>query len=306
VSQLIFAYGAGMLATVNPCGFAMLPAFLAYYVAAGEAVPQTTARRLIQAMGVGLAVSAGFAGVFTVAGLLVAAGLRSLVGAVPWVAVVIGIVLVLLGAAMVTGRQIGVRVNATRLTGPGVGVARMAAFGAAYALASLSCTLAVLLAVVAQALATASLAGTVAVFIAYGAGAGTVLVLLALSAAVVSEVLARGLRRLLPMAGRLGGAVLALSGAYLVAYWAPVLFGNRSETGLSKTGGRLSGSLASLIADHQGLVIVLAAFPLIAAALATLRSRGAEASSSSRAVCAPAASASSGSTSHPKEKSHRA
>ena len=268
MSQLSFAYGAGMLATVNPCGFALLPAFLAYCVS-GDTSPRPTPQRLAQALGVGLAVSAGFAAVFTVAGLLVAAGLRSLVGAVPWAAVAIGGVLVLLGLAMVTGRRIGVRVDTGWLSRPGSGVGRMTAFGAAYALSSLSCTLAVLLAVVAQALATASLAGTLAVFVAYGAGAGTVLVLLALSAAVMSGALARALRGLLPVAGRLSGAVLTLSGAYLVAYWLPVLLGARSETLLSRSGDQLSGVLGSLLGRFQGLVVVLAAVALLAALAAT-------------------------------------
>lgn len=64
------------------------------------------------------------------------------------------------------------------------GPAGMLAFGAAYAIASLSCTLAVLLAVIAQALAASSLTTLVAVFAAYAAGASTVLVLLALSTAL--------------------------------------------------------------------------------------------------------------------------
>ncbi len=134
-----FAYGAGMLATVNPCGFALVPGFLAYYVS-GETSARPTPQRLAQALGVGLAVSAGFAAVFTVAGLLVAAGLRSLVGAVPWVAVAIGGVLVLLGLAMFPGRHVGVRVDTGWLSRSGTGVGRMAAFGAAYALSSLPCS----------------------------------------------------------------------------------------------------------------------------------------------------------------------
>ncbi|MGD9755164.1 MAG: cytochrome c biogenesis protein CcdA, partial [Acidimicrobiia bacterium] len=31
-APLALAFAAGMLATVNPCGFAMLPAYLSYFV----------------------------------------------------------------------------------------------------------------------------------------------------------------------------------------------------------------------------------------------------------------------------------
>jgi cytochrome c-type biogenesis protein len=281
VSQLAFAFGAGMLATVNPCGFAMLPAFLAFRVGAEDDASRSTPQRLAQGLRVGLVVSAGFAGVFTVAGLLVALGLRSLVSAVPWVAVVIGAVLVVLGLAMLAGRHVGLTINASGLSGAGAGLGRMAAFGAAYALTSLSCTLAVLLAVVAQALATASLASTLAVFAAYGAGAATVLMLLALSAAMASGALARSVRRLLPVASRLGGAVLTLSGLYLVAYWAPVLAGDRSGTFLTNGGGRLSGAVTNLVEGHQSLVLAAAVAAVATAVAVRLLAGGRNAGSRS-------------------------
>ncbi len=150
---------------------------------------------------------------------------------------------------MFPGRHARVRVDTGWLPRSGTGVGRMAAFGTAYTLSSLSCTLAVLLAVVAQALAVPSFAGTV-------------LLLLALSAAVMSGTLARALRRL-------SGAVLTLSGAYLVAYWLPVLLGTRSQTLLSRSGDRLSSVLGSLLGRFQGLVVVLAAVALVAALAAT-------------------------------------
>jgi len=31
-APLAFAFGAGMVATVNPCGFAMLPAYLSFFL----------------------------------------------------------------------------------------------------------------------------------------------------------------------------------------------------------------------------------------------------------------------------------
>ena len=35
-APLAFAFGAGLLATVNPCGLALLPGFLGVYLGAGE------------------------------------------------------------------------------------------------------------------------------------------------------------------------------------------------------------------------------------------------------------------------------
>ena len=78
-----FAYylALGMVATVNPCGFAMLPAYLAYFLGVdghaspspgptgvGAASPQASFGRALRVAG---AVSAGFLAVFALAGLAV-------------------------------------------------------------------------------------------------------------------------------------------------------------------------------------------------------------------------------------------
>lgn len=43
MSRLAFAFGAGLLSPVNPCGFAMPPAFVGYYM--GNADGGELARR---------------------------------------------------------------------------------------------------------------------------------------------------------------------------------------------------------------------------------------------------------------------
>src|SRR5690606_3328511 len=68
---------------------------------------------------------------------------------------------------------------------------RMAAFGVGYAAASLSCTFGVLLAVIAQAQATASYTGLLGVFAAYAAGSATVLLLVAVTTAAAGTALTR-------------------------------------------------------------------------------------------------------------------
>ena len=72
---LALGFAAGMLAAFNPCGVALVPAYLAFFLGAGggEGHPPP-ARPVVPVAGairVGLAVTAGFVAVFGVAGLLV-------------------------------------------------------------------------------------------------------------------------------------------------------------------------------------------------------------------------------------------
>src|SRR5439155_6294623 len=64
-----YAVGAGMAAAVNPCGFALLPAYLGLYLGTESA----TAPRLARAVAVGAAMTAGCVALFGLFGLVVAA-----------------------------------------------------------------------------------------------------------------------------------------------------------------------------------------------------------------------------------------
>jgi len=277
VTALVFAFGAGLLATVNPCGFAMLPAFLGFYVGEDDQQPVSAAARAWQGLDVGAAVSVGFAGVFILVGLLVSVGLRALLGVVPYAALIIGVALVGVGVAMVMGAQLVMPVVGRLQPGQSRSRRRMVVFGAAYALASLSCTLAVLLAVVAQALATASLVGMLGVFAAHAAGAATVLTGLALSFALAKQALARSIGRLLPLAGRLGGLLLVASGLYLVAYWLPVVAGDRPAGAVTGLSAGWSGRATAVLDGHTTAFGYLAMGLVVAGAvLGWIRWRGGE------------------------------
>ena len=217
---LAFAFGAGLVSPLNPCGFGLLPAFFGYQLGDEERRgPTTVPNRLWRGLVTGGAVSAGFAGVLMTAGLLVALGLRSLVQFVPAAALLVGLVLVGAGVAVLAGRRLSVgRLGSLQKLHPGASrdPSRLVAFGAGYAIASVACTIAILLAVVAQALATGNLAGMVAVLAAYAAGAATLLTSLAVSTALAGSALSTSLRRALPVMEPLSGVLLVLSGAYLV------------------------------------------------------------------------------------------
>jgi cytochrome c biogenesis protein CcdA len=234
----------------------MLPAFLGYYISGGGGDVRSGSflGRLTQGFAVGAAVSGGFAGAFILAAVLVVAGLRSLVRYVPWAAVTIGVGLVALGVALLAGHHLAVGVGERLRPGDQRTYRRMAVFGAAYAVASLSCTLAVFLVVVAQALATANWLGTAAVLVAYGAGAATVLTALSVSTAVAQGTVATSLRRALPAVERLGGVLLVVSGLYLVVYWLPELTGSVPGRSVASISQRFSGQLSDLVDANRGVL----------------------------------------------------
>ena len=178
---LSLAFAAGMVAPVNPCGFALLPAWISQTLGDADASPVPV--RLLRALRSGIALAIGFAGTLAAAGLLVSAGARGLIQAAPKLGLAVGVLLVLLGLWMLAGRSISVRLP--RITGRATEglppTARMLVFGIGYALASLSCTFGVILAVIAQAQATASYAGLLLVFGVYAAGSASILLLLALA-----------------------------------------------------------------------------------------------------------------------------
>ncbi len=276
MSQLAIAYGVGMLALVSPCGFAMLPAFLAYNVAGFGTEARAGGPRMSRALATGLGVSLGFALTFIAGGLLVSAGLRSITEAVPWFGVLIGLGLVGIGIALVAGKRLGINVGSGWFTGAGgPGRAPAVTFGAAYALTQLACGMGSLLAVTATGMAASSFAGTAAVFVAFGAGSTSLLLLLAVSTALMGDALVRRVRAIAPFVTRISGGVLALAGIYLVTYWLPALDGgDGADNVVSRIVHDASAATRDWLGTNELLVAALTLLLVAVALAAWLRARG--------------------------------
>src|SRR5690606_5564715 len=102
-APLAWAFTAGLVAAVNPCGFPMLPAYLSFFIGADDAEADGSSR-VPRALASGAAVSLGFFLVFVGIGLPVDAGLDVIMDWVPWLTMVVGAGLVALGVAMLAGR----------------------------------------------------------------------------------------------------------------------------------------------------------------------------------------------------------
>jgi len=224
--NLAFAFTAGMLATVNPCGWAMLPSFVAYYLGSRQAGydEQPFVTRLWDGLLLGLLVTAGFLVVFGGAGIAISSGLRVIVQWVPFVALLVGVALTLLGVWLLAGKSLPFSLPALNIDLQSRNPKTAFLFGIAYALASLGCTLPVFLVVVGTSLTAASVTGNAAMFFSYAAGMAVVLMTVSLSAALVKGAVTESLRGVLPYVHRIGAVMLILAGLYLIWYQGRYMF----------------------------------------------------------------------------------
>lgn len=262
------AFTAGLVATVNPCGFAMLPAYLGYFIGlADDEVSESGPAAVRRGLTIGVVVSSGFLLVFGVVGLVVVAGLRSVIDLIPWAAIVIGVGVGALGVAMLAGYEPVVSLPKFHRARGGRRHSAVFTFGVSYAVASLSCTLPIFLAVVAGAIPRANLLSGVLLFVVYGVGMSLVLVVVTLALALGKRRLVHWLRRSAGHVNRVSGAILLLAGTYIVWFWVTSRNDPLAPSGPVTVVERWSSQLTQLIGDRPllwgGLLGVITASTVV-------------------------------------------
>ncbi len=290
------AFAAGLVAALNPCGFAMLPAYLLLVVRgqqpaerAPTAIKTPETRRqftlgarsaagplaaLGRALGATAGMALGFLTVFGSFGALTISAAGTVQRYLPYGTVAIGVVLVALGVWLLSGREL------TALTprplgprwAPTARLASMYSYGVSYALASLSCTIGPFLAVTAAGFRGGSVVTGVSIYLAYVAGLTLVVGVLAVAAASAGSALADRLRRVLQFVNRIGGVLLVLVGLYVGYYgvYEVRLFtanGNPQDALIARA-GRLQGALVGWVHQHGAAPWVVALVVLVAGAFA--------------------------------------
>ena len=218
---VLLALAAGVLAAVNPCGFALLPAYLSLLVVADDPSAGVARRpaAVRRALAVSAAMTAGFVAVFGAFGLALAPTASLVQRHLPWFTISFGLLLVGLGGWLVAGRQLpALPWKPSRAPTLTRSVPSMALYGVAYALASMSCTIGPFLAIVVSSLRAGSPLEGVGLFIAYALGMGLVIGTLALAVALAQASLVRRLRRAAAGLSRAGGILLVVTGGYVAWY----------------------------------------------------------------------------------------
>ena len=224
IALLGFAFSAGLAAAFNPCGFAMLPAYMGLYLGVGDENDTSFAAHIGKALLIGGSVTVGFILLFAAAGAVIGLGARSVVGSVlPWIGLGVGILLTIAGAWLLGGGKLYTALAqqmAEKFGNPGqANIRGYFIFGLAYGLASLSCTLPIFLAVVGSSFAAASIWTAFAQFILYAVGMGTVIITLTLGMALFKGAMVGGMRKVMPYIQPVGTWLMLIAGTYIVFYW---------------------------------------------------------------------------------------
>jgi cytochrome c biogenesis protein CcdA len=269
----------GMVATVNPCGFAMLPAYLSYFLGLEGSDDASPTAGFGEALRVAGAVSAGFLAVFAVAGTVVRTVDAGVVyDNMPWLSIVIGLALLALGVAMLAGFELVTRLPKLDRGGRSRTAGSMFVFGVSYAVASVGCTLPLFLSAVAGTIETQSLVDGIVVFLIYGLGMTIVLTALTVAIALARTSIVRFLRRSQPYVSRVAGGLVALAGGYVAYYGWLELRSYRSpgavpESGLTDTVTGWSYDLSDRITDLGAVRVAVVLTLALAAVAAVLHTR---------------------------------
>jgi len=216
--RLWLSFGSGLLAAVNPCGFVLLPTYLMYFLGVSGR-PGTQRATVRRALLVSAALSAGFMTVFVIVGGISRLFTDWLNQNAKYLALLIGVALVILGIAMLFGYRLPFSTPKLETGKRDQTIASMYIFGLAYAIASIGCTIGPFSATVLGTIDTDGFFQGVVAIALYGIAMSLLITTLTVTLALAQGGLLKSLRTGMKYVETASAVVMILSGLYLSWYW---------------------------------------------------------------------------------------
>lgn len=159
----------------------------------------------------------GFLVVFLTIGLPVAFLARSLAPWIPWLSIIVGVGLVVLGLFFLAGKSFYLRLPG--FSGDVSTLRGFFLFGLGYGIAGLSCTFPVFLAVIGAGALSGGFASALAVFVAYALGKGFLLVSVTMLTVAGGTGMANRVKQLTPYIYRTSAVLMIVAGGYIAFYF---------------------------------------------------------------------------------------
>jgi len=267
--RLPLAFTSGLLAAINPCGFVLLPTYLMYFLGMENLRPGSERKSIRRAVAVSLSVSAGFLSVFLVLGIIAKWATNSFLDAMPYISLVIGMALIVLGVAMIFGYRIPFTSPKMDIGQRDRSVTSMFVFGIAYAVASFGCTLGPFAGTVLGAITTNGIATGIAAIVLYGIGMALLVTALTVTLAMANTALLKFLRHGMEWFEYIAGVFVLLTGVYLTYYWYSSINENYGSSITSKATS-WQEQLTRFVQRNQTTVVVVACVVIVTAIVASM------------------------------------
>ncbi|MFQ5452477.1 MAG: cytochrome c biogenesis CcdA family protein [Candidatus Paceibacterota bacterium] len=226
---------AGLLAFFSPCGYALLPAYVGFFLArqsdAGDANSETdkesskkTTRGSVKTgIFFGLSVVLGFVVVLAVAWIIIASVGNIFGNILPQLTFWVGLLLIILGAVFFF-RPLKAQIRLPGWLQKGrTGYFGAFLFGVVYIIGGIGCTLPVFIAVLTQA-ATLGTAQSLLVFAVFSGTMALLMLVITILLIVARVALFNKLKKILPFIQRAGALLLVIAGIVLVVREYSVVF----------------------------------------------------------------------------------
>ena len=225
VLPLGFSFVSGMLATVNPCGFVMLPVYISMFLSSKERqVNQSNfVYKLLNIFKISISLGLGFLIIFGAVGLAVTGGLLFIQPILSWLSTLIGFFLVGLGIYTFSGKslylsfpqKLSYKINISQDSK----FKSIFLYGLSYGIASISCTLPLFIALISNAINSGGLTNGIKQFISYSLGMTSVILVITLFASFIKNFSLLKKTSLTKFYQYPAGLIITLVGMYLIIYW---------------------------------------------------------------------------------------
>jgi cytochrome c biogenesis protein CcdA len=217
--NLSLSFIRGLVASINPCGFVLLPTYLMYFLGVSAANGEMQKAPISKALLVGVTVSSGFLAVFFAIGAVTQFWTQSLLENAKYATAAIGIAFVVLGIAMLFGYKLPIGTMQVRTGERDRTLRSMFLYGIAYAVASLGCTLPLFMSTLFQTGESKGYWAGVANVVMYALGMAVVVISLTLALAAANVSFVKWLKNKMQYVEMVSGAFVLLSGLYLLWYF---------------------------------------------------------------------------------------
>ncbi|MBI20638.1 MAG: hypothetical protein CL780_00125 [Chloroflexi bacterium] len=222
---LSFSFMSGMIATVNPCGFVMLPVYISMFLSINNEKKQkiNITNQILKSFQISFALGLGFVSIFGSVGLAISWGILFIQPLLSWLTIIIGFSLVILGIYTFSGKSLYLSFPQNLSSMININTnsqfKNFFLYGLSYGIASISCTLPLFIALISNSISTGGFLNGIKQFISYSFGMTSVILIITLLASFLKNISNLQKTSVTKWYKYLSGILISLVGIYLIIYW---------------------------------------------------------------------------------------